>query len=260
VRARGIFVRMTDSISRDGRAPIAALILALGLVIGGFFIGNGFARGRASERVVTVKGVSERPARADLAIWPIHLVAANNDLATAHAQLEANVAKVRDFLATQGVDTTQLTLQDFSVTDAYANQYNGGERSATRYVIKQTVVVRSSRPDQVLHASQHVAELVSAGVVLSSGGEYGPSAGGPTFVFTGLNALKPPMIAEATARAREAAEQFARDSKSDLGGIRQANQGVFEILPRDQAPGISEESQIEKTVRVVSTVDYFLKD
>jgi uncharacterized protein len=35
---------------------------------------------------------------------------------------------------------------------------------------------------------------------------------------------------------------------------------VFEILPRDQAQGITEESQVAKTVRVVSTVDYFLKN
>ena len=66
------------------------------------------------------------------------------------------------------------------------------------------------------------------------------------------------MIADATARAREAASQFARDSHSDLGGIRQANQGVFEILPRDQAPGIVEASQIAKVVRVVATIDYYL--
>ena len=66
------------------------------------------------------------------------------------------------------------------------------------------------------------------------------------------------MIARATARAREAAEQFAHDSRASLGGIKQANQGVFEILARDQAPGISEPSQIEKTVRVVSAVEYFL--
>ena len=32
----------------------------------------------------------------------------------------------------------------------------------------------------------------------------------------------------------------------------------IEILARDRAPGISEESQIEKTLRVVSTVEYML--
>jgi uncharacterized protein len=66
------------------------------------------------------------------------------------------------------------------------------------------------------------------------------------------------MIADATANARAAAEQFARDSGSALGRIRQANQGVFVILARDQAPGINEGSQLQKTVRVVSTVQYFL--
>ena len=113
------------------------------------------------------------------------------------------------------------------------------------------------QPLLVLKANQHVGELVTAGVVLSSGGEYG--SGGPTFIFTGLSKLKPEMIAEATARAREAAEQFARDSRSQVGGIRQANQGVFEILPRDQAPGISQESQMVKTVRVVTTVEYGIR-
>ena len=244
------------TIDRD--STLRALILALGIAAAGWFAGNGFARGRAGDRFVSVKGIAERTAQADLAIWPLRVVTANNDLAVAHAQLENNVAKIRQFLARQQIDTAQAELQDLSVTDAFASQYAGGDRVSTRYVIHETVLVRSLKPELVLKASQHVAELVTAGVVLSSGGEYG--SGGPTFIFTGLNKLKPEMIAEATARAREAAEQFARDSRSQVGGIRQASQGVFEILPRDQAQGISEASQITKTVRVVSTVDYFLKN
>jgi len=150
-------------------------------------------------------------------------------------------------------------MTDFSATDAFANQYASDRRPANRYVVHQTVLVRSSRPDQVLAASQQIGELAAIGVAISSGGEFGANSGGPTFVFSGLNKLKPEMIADATARAREAASQFARDSRSQLGGIRQANQGVFEILPRDQAPGINESSQIAKVVRVVSTIDYYLR-
>lgn len=233
-----------------------AAIIAAGLALGGLFIGGGFAKMRTGDRYVTVKGISEREVRADLAIWPLHVVAADNDLARAHGQIQASVAKIREFLASNQLDTTQAELQDFSVADAATNQYGSRDGAASRYVIRQTVVVRSLKPDLVRAASQRVGELVSAGVVLSSGGEYG--SGGPTFVFTGLNKLKPQMIGEATARAREAAEQFARDSRSDIGGIRRASQGVFEILPRDQAQGISEASQIVKTVRVVSTIDYAL--
>ena len=236
---------------------LAALLLALGSAAGGALIGNGFARGRETERYVTVKGISEREARADVAFWPLRLVVADNDLAVAHTRLRSQVALVRAFLARHELDTAQVELQGFSVADANTDQYRQGG-VANRYVIRQMIMVRSDKPDVVLAASQQVGELVGAGVVLSSGEEYG--AGGPTFVFTGLNALKPAMIAEATARARESAEQFARDSKSTLGGIRRASQGVFEILPRDQAPGIGQGSQIVKTVRVVSTVDFSLRD
>jgi hypothetical protein len=238
---------------------IRVIILAIGISLAGFLAGNGLARARAADRYVTVKGVTEREAKADLAIWPLSVVGADNSLAVAHSKLETSIAGVRQFLGRHGIDTSQVELTGFSVSDALANEYGPERRPTNRYVVRETLMVRSQRPDLILAASQQIGELAAIGVVVSSGQERG-MGGGPTFVFTGLNKLKPQMIADATARAREAAEQFARDSHSELGGIRTASQGVFAILPRDQAQGISEEGQINKTVRVVSTVEYFLKD
>jgi hypothetical protein len=94
--------------------------------------------------------------------------------------------------------------------------------------------------------------------VVLSAGEYG--GGGPTYLFTKLNDLKPEMLAESTANARKAAQQFAIESGRKVGAIRRAYQGVFEILPRDQVPGVDQAGQIVKTVRVVSTVEFFLRD
>lgn len=246
----------SDSASRSFSSLSAGLI-AIGLVVGGYFIGNGFTRMRTADRTVSVKGVSEREAKADLAIWPLRLVASDDDLARANSVIEQNVRQVRAFLKDNGLDSggTEVTVQEFSVQDGRST---GGYNNSSRYVIRQTLVVRSTNIDVVQAASQRIPELVRNGVVLSSGQEWG--GGGPTFVFTGLNDLKPAMIAEATARAREGAEQFAKDSKSKLGGIRTASQGVFEILPRDQAMGISEESQVVKKVRVVTTVVYGLEN
>lgn len=235
----------------------AAILIAVGVAAAGWLGGAGLARSRTADRYVTVKGISERDAQADLALWPLRIVVSDNDLGRAYTRLEAQLQQVRVFLARQGIDTAQTELQSFSVTDAFTNQYRNSD-VVTRYVINQTLMVRSGEPAKVLAASQKVGELVQAGVVFSSGAEYG--AGGPTFVFSGLNELKPAMIAEATARARESADQFATDSKSQLGGIRRANQGVFEILARDQAPGIQEQAQIGKKVRVVATVEYILKN
>jgi hypothetical protein len=249
----------------DGRrtslgAPstLAAAAIAIGLIIGGLLVGRGFAA-RGNDRFVTVKGVSEREVRADLAIWPLRVVGADNELTRAHAKLTSSVDGVRRFLIRHGIDTATVELTNFTVSDAQANQYASDREPANRYIIQQTMLVRSTDAEKILAASQQISDLAAVGVTVSSGqGEYGP-ASGPSFIFTGLNALKPPMIAEATARAREGAEQFAKDSRSSLGGIRRANQGQFEILPRDAAPGISEESQIAKRVRVVSTIEFYLK-
>ena len=93
-------------------------------------------------------------------------------------------------------------------------------------------------------------------MVLSSDG---PMSGAPTYLFTRLSEHKPAMIAEATASARRAAEEFAADAGSRIGKIRRANQGVFVILARDRAPGIDEQSQREKTIRVVTTIEYSLE-
>jgi uncharacterized protein len=238
------------------RPGLAAIILAVGLAASGLFIGHGFASGRATDRYVEVKGLAEREVTADLALWPLRYVSTGDDLGAAQAQITRSTRQVFAFLSRHGIDTASVQLQALEVSDAFANRFPG-ERGGPRYVIQQTVMVRSGSPSVVMAASQRVSELVGGGVVLSSSGEYG--IGGPTFIFTKLNQLKPSMVKEATANARVAAEQFAADSRSDLAGIRQANQGVFVILPRDQAPGINEGAQLQKIVRVVSTVQYFLK-
>jgi hypothetical protein len=115
-------------------------------------------------------------------------------------------------------------------------------------------MVRSDDAARVRAAAQDVGQLVRGGIALTGGWGVGP-----TYLFTRLNDVKPEMIREATAAAREAATQFAADAGSRLGGIRTASQGLFVILPRDQAPGIEEPSQLRKTVRVVTTVEYFLR-
>ena len=56
------------------------------------------------------------------------------------------------------------------------------------------------------------------------------------------------MIAAATKNARAAAEQFARDSGSVVGGIRRANQGLFTIRNRDpEAQDQEPEAMLSKT-------------
>ncbi len=237
-------------------AGVPALILALGVSMAGALVGAGFRASRTADRFVTVKGVAEQNVEADMALWPLQIVAADNDLATAQARMDRMIEQTLSFLTANSVPREQVTVQSFKVTDSEARAY-GGQGSPNRFIITQTLMVRSEEPRFLAAASQRVGELVAAGVVLTSGQDYG--AGGPTYLFKGLNELKPEMLADATERAREAAAEFALASGSRVGKIRRANQGVFQILPRDPAVGQAEQNQLHKTVRVVTTVEYLLE-
>lgn len=233
---------------------LAALILGISTIISAALIGNGLTDLRTGDRYVTVKGVAEREVNADLALWPIRFVATGASLSEAQNTARSSRDAIMAFLKLQAIDQKSVELQRLDVTDTQANPYqaNNGEQ---KFIISQTLMVRSTEIDRIRQAAQGVSELVDSGVVLSS--DFGPS--GPTYLFNGLNDIKPEMIAETTASAREAAAQFAQDAKAELGDLRRANQGIFQILARDQAPGIMEGQQPVKTVRVVSTVEYYLR-
>ena len=232
----------------------SALLIALGLVGAGWLVGEGIIEGRRADSHVQVKGLAERDVKADLALWPIKFQVTGNDLAQIQARIETDLQTVQQFLRDSGFTEEEIQRQSLQIQDFGAGY--GGNRPEERYGVSQSVLVRSEKVDQVEGVSRRLGELVAQGIVLQQDW----NATGPTYVFTRLNEIKPDMLAEATASAREAANQFAEDAAAELGGIRDANQGVFVILPRDDVPGSSEQAQIFKTVRVVSTITYSLEN
>jgi len=224
--------------------------LFLGLTLLGFQLGKALIDFKQFERSVTVKGLSERDYPADVVIWPIQFIEANNDLPELYRAVENNSSKVRDFLIQRGIDEAEITFNSPSITDKSAQQYGGGPRAEFRYTANQTITVYSENIETVRKAMTALADLGKQGLVLA-GENYMAQT---EYLFTRLNEIKPEMIEEATENAREVAEKFAEDSDSNLGKIRKASQGQFSISPRDNNnPHI-------KKVRVVSTVEYYLSD
>lgn len=235
---------------------LAALLVAIGLAVGGWFIGTGFAHSR-QQRFVTVKGLSEHNVEADIALWRVEFVETGNQLANTQANIQRDVTAVTAFLARHKLGKDAIAFRNIQVADRAARMY-GNDQYTTRFVVTGTIMVRTTDVHAVAAAAQDTGALIAQGIVL--GNSDGGRESGPNYLFDGINKLKPSMIAEATKNARAAAEQFAHDSGSELGGIRRANQGVFQILPRDKAPMLEADRQIEKTVRVVATLEYVLKD
>lgn len=223
-------------------------LIALGLIGAGAFIGSGVVNAQVGNRQVTVRGVAERNVVADLAVLTLSFKAANDDLPVAQAQVDRDLALVRAFLTRQGYPVEQVSIGRLQVTDTRAREY-GSTDNVVRYILSQSVTVRTNDVQRVAQTERALNDLVREGVQLDFAA--------PTYVFTKLNDVRPSMIAEATASARSGAEQFAKDSGAPLGPIRQATQGSFEILAREDID--SESTSLNKRVRVVATVSYQLR-
>ena len=236
---------------------LSALIIAAGFIGAGCMAKQGLVEFRSADNFVTVKGLAQQDVEADLVIWPIKHTATGNDLPTTQQSVEANTQKTIAFLKAQGLTEADISSRRIEVTDLLAQSYRPENAETSRFIVAETVIVRTNNIDGVDKASQNIGDLLKQGVSLVRDPN-GGTTGYPEYVYTKLNTIKPGMIAEATKSARESAAQFAADSGTDVGNIKDAYQGIFEILPRDSNNGYQERSERFKTVRVVSTIRFYL--
>lgn len=223
----------------------AACAIAVGLAVLGLFIKSGIDNLAFNNRQVTVRGLSEREVPADLVTWPISYSVAGNDLLVLYDKVKRQSGTIIKFLTENGISEDEISVNPPDTYDATTNQYRGSAFQFN-YSISCTVTVTSKKVDTVRKLLNRQSELLKEGVAFSN--SY------INYQFTGLNDIKPEMIAEATKNAREAANRFASDSESRLGKIKTASQGQFSIENSDNS------TPYIKKVRVVSTITYYLED
>lgn len=222
-------------------------VLAAGMIAGGYLLGDGLTRAKAAERSVTVRGVAEREVVADLAVWTLSYSATASDMSGAQAKVDQDSQAIRAFFKELGFPADALQPTGVNVSSSTDSN------RLTTFTVRQRLTLRTTDIKRAEAAVGKQFELVRRGVFLEEGS-------GIAYTFTKLDTIKPAMVASATRDARKAAEQFAEDSGASVGSIKDATQGYFEITARDgDSGGWGQSDTPYKKVRVVTTVDYFLR-
>ena len=222
-----------------------ATIASIGLVLGGYLLGDGLLRAKEAERSVTVRGLAERDVTADLATWTISYSSTSTDMGAAQAKVRRDTKAIEDFFE-------ELGFPDEALQPTGANVSSYTSNGVTRYTVRQRLSLRTNDIDRARKAVARQFDLVNRGVFLEEGS-------GMSFTFTKLNDIKPAMVAEETRDARASAEQFAQDSGAKVGAIKDATQGYFSIEARDgDSGGWGVSDSPYKKVRVVTTVHFSL--
>lgn len=229
---------------------LSGLCIGIGLIIMGAILSRSIITVKDRDRIVTVKGLAEREVNADRVIWPLVFKEIGNDMTTIYNEINRKNKIVCDFLRANGISVSEISIAAPQIIDMRAERYVNNNEINYRYNVTSVITVSSGQVDKVRQLIARQVELLKKGVAIT-GDDYRYTT---RYSFTGLNDIKPAMIEEATIAARNAAEKFAKDSDSKLGKIRRANQGQFVISDRDES------TPYIKEVRVVTTIDYYLKD
>lgn len=227
----------------------SGLAVMVGLIVLGAMLPKAVNEYRSYDRTVNVKGLCEKEVAADKVIWPLMYKVMGDNSQLIYDQTDRNTEAIVEFLKSGGIGDDEITVSVPVISDKYANEYGNNDR-AYRYIATNVVTVCTAKVDEVLSLMSRQSELLKKGIVIAANSWENRVE----FKYEGLNEIKPLMIEEATKNARDAAEKFAKDSRSRLGKIKTASQGTITIEDRDSnTPHI-------KKVRVVSSVTYYLKN
>ena len=226
-----------------------ALVLAFGIIVLGFCVKSGLEGLAGKDRKVVVKGLAEKEVEADKVTWPIVSKEIGNDLPELYKKINATTNTIRQFLMENGVKASEINVNAPVVLDLNAERYSDN-KNPYRYNITSVITVTSNNVKLVRGIIARQGELLEKGIAIVDGGYDNPVK----YEYVAFRKMKPKMMQEAIENAEQTATQFAKNSKSKIDKIMNADQGQFSIEDRDSnTPYI-------KKVRVVTTVTYSLKD
>ena len=230
---------------------ISVVSLAVAIVIAGFFIYKGLRSFADKERIVTVRGLSERIVNVDNANLVISYAVGGNEMSEVLKEIERNNKKVKDFVIAKGLTEKEISINVPNIKDKRNQEYGNEYNITYRYYATVKITLISNKVSIVRDIEMNQFDLFKEGVNLIKNDYYYDGDYNRTYSFTKLNDIKPDMIKESIKNAKKAADEFAQSSNSKIKNIKSAYQGQFEITSTDDP--------LKVKVRVVSTINYFVK-
>lgn len=234
---------------------ILGIALALGFIISSFIIGGAIKTVKMANQSISVKGYAEKNISADLVVWRSNIIVRTATLAEGYDRLQADLKKVLDYLSSKGISKDMIKVEAVNSMVLYRSNESGYGNVRDGFQLEQNIAITSKDVNKIFSLSSEASEVIRQGVEFQS---YPPE-----FYYTKLNDLKIEMLGEASKDARQRAETLAKNSGSEVGALKSAQQGVFQITAQHSTEvsdfGMYDLSSISKTIKSVVTMEYYTK-
>lgn len=212
------------------------------------------------QNTILVTGLGETTFDSDLVVWKATLRVETRQVTEGYEQLKKHKQAVGQFLSERGVEPRSVVYSFVSVdkqyTDNYAPNGNWAGRRFSGYELRQTITIESSDVDRIESVSRDISDLIAQGVSIE--------ASAPDYYYTRLDDVKLGLIEKASANARLRAEKIAANAGAELGEVRSARMGVFQITGTNTneeftAGGSFNTSSRTKKARITARIEYRVK-
>ncbi len=243
---------MSDSISNKGMIYPGAM-LAVAVIIGAWLLNSAIIGFKKYDNTIKVTGYAEASIKADLAVWNVKVQGKGATMKEGYDKLQADFPKVVEKLESMGFEKRSMTISAITTTPIY--KYSETGNTLTGYVLDRAVRIEHRDVNKVADAAIRITELFSQNVDLV------PEP--PEYLVSNIDKWKMNMLAEAMSNAKKRAAELAKNSGSEVGNLKTANQGVFQITQPNSTEvadwGMYDVTTIDKTIKSVVTVEYTVK-
>jgi hypothetical protein len=239
---------------------LRTIIFSVALVIAASVLGYQVKQVGGGRESISVKGLAEKPIKADRAEWRVMIQVKGDSSADALAKLRKERPLLDQFLATAGFDKASITDSNEATEPNYeqVEGRNGNMRSVQQgHIARQTLTISTTDIAKVIAASRAIVQFEAEG--------HPVAFGDPQYLVSNLEEVKMSLIADAMKNSRTRAAEFAKNGDVEVGRMRSASQGAFYILPAGADQDVSDwggsydKSTVDKIARVVVTVDYGIR-
>jgi hypothetical protein len=239
---------------------IRTVIFSIALIVAAAVLGFQVKQVGGGRETISVKGLAERPIKADRAEWTVGLQVKGASNADALGKLRREKPALDQFLAAAGFGKEAVTESNEAVEANY-EQVEG--RSGNMLSVQQGNIARLS----VTINTTEIGKIIAAtkGIVQFEADGHPVTYGQAQFLVSNLEEVKMSLIGAAMRNSHTRAEEFAKNGDVKVGSMRSASQGAFYILPASANSdtsdwgGTYDKTTVDKIARVVVTVDYGIR-
>lgn len=209
-----------------------------------------------SRQTISVTGVAYQDVTSDLADWSITIERQEPGRKGSYDHLLTDEKKFIDHLKKLNVTDSEIRKGTYHTYPVYRKENYSETDEIIAYTSTINYAIVSSDINKISKIADNINEyLIASDLTLSQNYQ--------SYTYNQLEGLKISLLEQAIKNAQERAKAIGKTTRSRIGRIVNASQGIFQINPRHDysvsGEGNFDTSSINKTIRATVSVDFQLK-